>query len=104
MTPAEREQFYDREIAPVLMDLADKCESNGLSLAAMVEWEPGETGRTATLSAHAGFGIRMAEAAMRSHGNVDALIMALMKYATESGHSSACLHLLGVPVVPNGGS
>lgn len=102
MTPEEREQFYDQEIAPVLMSLAGKCQDNGLSITAMVEWEPGETGRTAALTANAGFGIRMAETAMRSHGNVDSLILALMKYGTEHGHSSASLHLLGVPTVPNG--
>jgi hypothetical protein len=100
MTPEEREQFYDREIAPVLMDLAGKCQDNGLSIAAMVEWEPDETGRTAALAATAGFGIRMVEAAMQAKGNVDSLIFALMKYGTERGHSSASLHLLGVPTTP----
>lgn len=104
MTPDEREAFYDSQIAPVLMDLASKCQDNGLSIAAMVEWDPGETGRTAAITAGAGYGIRMAEAAMRSHGNADTLIMALMKHATEHGHGSACLKLLGVPTspVPNG--
>jgi hypothetical protein len=63
-TAEEREAFYDREIAPVLMELAGKCQENGLSIAAMVEWDPGETGRTAALTANAGFGIRMAETAM----------------------------------------
>jgi hypothetical protein len=97
MTSDEREAFYDSQIAPVLMDLAKKCEENGLSIAAMVEWQPGETGRTAALAAEAGFGIRMAEAAMQAHGNVDSLIGAIMSYAKERGHSSVCLKLLGVP-------
>ena len=57
MTPEEREQFYDREIAPTLLELARKCQDNGLSMVAMVEWEPGETGRTACLAAGAGVGI-----------------------------------------------
>lgn len=96
MTPEERETFYDREIAPVLLQLARKCQDNGLSIVAMVEWEPGETGRTAALAADSGFGIRMAETAMRSVGNVDNLIMALMKYGEEHGRSSVFLNLLGV--------
>lgn len=100
MTTSEREAFYDREIAPVLMELAGKCQDNGLSIVAMVEWEPGETGRTVALAGDSGFGIRMADAAMRAHGNVDSLIFALMKFGTENGHGSACLHLLGVPTVP----
>jgi hypothetical protein len=94
MTPEDREDFYDREVAPVLMDLAKKCQDNGLSIAAMVEWEPGETGRTAALSADASFGIRMVEAAMQARGNVDSLIFAIQKYAAEHGHSSICLKML----------
>jgi hypothetical protein len=97
MTPEEREAFYDESVAPVLMDLAKKCQDNGISITAMVEWDPGETGRTAALAADAGFGIRMAETAMRAAGNVDTLIWALMKYATEHGHGSVCLKMLGVP-------
>jgi hypothetical protein len=94
MTAEEREQFYDREIAPALLELARKCQDNGISIAAMVEWEPGDTGRTVALAAGSGFGIRMVEMAMRTHGNVDSLIFALMKYGREHGHSSACLRLL----------
>ena len=94
MTPEEREQFYDRDVAPVLLDLAKKCEANGLSIAAMVEWAPNETGRTAALAAGSGVGIRMAEVAMRSRGNVDDLIFALMKYGKEHGHTSVCLMIL----------
>ena len=94
MTPEQREQFYDSEIAPALLELAGKCERNGLSLIAMAEWEPGETGTTATLTKESGFGIRMAETAMRSQGNADAFIFALIKDAKEHGHNSVCLHLL----------
>lgn len=101
-TAEEREQFYDSEIAPVLLDLARKCKESGLSIAAMVEWDPGETGRTVALAGDSGFGIRMAEAAMQAHGNVDSLIFALMKFGSEKGHGSVCLHQLGVPAVPNG--
>jgi hypothetical protein len=99
---SEREDLYDREIAPALMALAKTCQDNGLSIAAIVEWEPGETGRTAALAANSGFGIRMAETAMRCSNNVDELIFALMKHAREHGHSSACLHQLGVPTTPKG--
>lgn len=76
------------------MGLATKCQDNGISIAAMVEWEPGETGRTVALTADAGVGIRIAEAAMRAHGNVDSLIWAIQKYAAEHGHNSICLAML----------
>ena len=100
MNPEERESFYDSEIAPALLELAEKCKGNGLSLVAMVEWDPGETGRTAAFAGNAGFGIRMVETAMRCGNNVDSFIMALMKHGTEHGHSSACLNMLGVPTKP----
>lgn len=97
---SELENFYDSEIAPVLLDLAKRCEAKGLSFLAEVEWEPGETGRTATLTAAAGFGIRLADLAARAKGNADALIIAMMKHAREHGHSSMCLKQLGVPLHP----
>ncbi len=96
----EREDFYDREVAPVLMELAKKCEDAKISFIAMTEWEPGETGRTATIQGDAGFGLKMAHTAMQAHGNVDSLMIAIKRYATEHGHSSAVLHLLGVPTTP----
>jgi hypothetical protein len=98
MTPEERESFYDEHIAPGLMDLAKKCQDNGLSISAMVEWDAGETGSTAALAVNAGFGIRMAHAAMQARGNVDTFLIAMMKYATEHGHTSICLQQLGVPL------
>jgi hypothetical protein len=94
MSPQEREQFYDREIAPVLLELSRKCQENGISIAAQVEWEAGETGTTAALVQEAGVGIRIAHLAMQAHGNVDSLIMALMRYGREHGHNSACLAML----------
>ncbi|WP_439398758.1 hypothetical protein ACRQ5Q_15280 [Bradyrhizobium sp. PMVTL-01] len=100
MDANEREAFYDAEIAPVLKDLAKKCQDNGLSLVAQVEWEPGETGRTVAIVEKSSFGIRMAEAAMRSNGNVDAFLLGVTKYAQEHGHSSMFLNLLNVPTTP----
>jgi hypothetical protein len=100
MTPEEREAFYDAEVAPELLRLAGLCEDRGISLVALAEWEPGETGRTVTIAKDASFQPRLVDTAIRSHGNVDTLVLALMRYATEHGHSSACMHLLGVPRAP----
>ncbi len=94
MTQEEREQYYDNEVAPVLLELSRKCQSNGLSIVAQVEWWPGETGTTAAIVEGAGVGIRIAHLGMQVHGNVDSLILALMKYGREHGHESACLAAL----------
>lgn len=100
MTAEDREAFYDAEIAPVLLDLSKRCEDMGLSFIAQVEWEPGETGRTVSFAGDAGFGIRMAEAAMRAAGNIDSFLLGVSKHAQEYGHSSMFLNLLGVPTNP----
>lgn len=103
LSAEERETFYDTEVAPYLLRLAGLCEDRGLSFLVLVEWDPGEIGRTVTIAKDASFQPRLVDAAIRSHGNVDTLILALTRYATEHGHSSAYMHLLGVPVRPDGG-
>ncbi|MCJ8142938.1 hypothetical protein MKI84_08415 [Ancylobacter sp. A5.8] len=92
-----REAFYDNEIAPVLAALGQKCEAHGLSFLAVAEWKAGETGHTGTVAASAGYGVRLVHAEMQARGNVDVLIFAIMRAARESGHSSVCLSMLGVP-------
>lgn len=102
MTQEEREAFYDAEIAPILRDLSGKCRENGLSFLAVVEWAPGEQGRTLSLAPPSGHGIRWADAAARANGNADGLIMGLMQEGREHGHNSICLHQLGIPEKPVG--
>lgn len=97
MDEAEREAFYDREIAPALLDLGKRCHENGLSFLACVEWAPGESGRTRQFVEPYGLPIEIADAAMRAGNNVDALLLFLMKIGKERGHSSLILHQLGVP-------
>ena len=95
-----KEAFYDAEIAPALLDLAKKCEDKGLSLVAMCEFEPNETGTTFSIRTEAGIEIMMSIMAMRARGNVDALLMALRQYGEEHGHQSLVLELLGLPPQP----
>ncbi len=92
-----REAFYDREIAPELLGLAKACEARGLSFVATVGWGPQATGITATIRPHAALALRLAHCAARSHGNVDAIIIAMMKYGRQDGHSSIFLKQLGIP-------
>ena len=94
MNAQEREAFYDADVAPVLLELARKCETNGLSFAAMVEWAPEDTGETISLREGAGIKTIMAAFSIRSHGNADSLIGALMRHGKEHGHNSAYLHML----------
>ncbi len=57
--------MYDEKIAPELLRLGKLCQENGLSFVCGVEWEPGELGRTATLTKDAGEGMRVADKALQ---------------------------------------
>ncbi|WP_336958677.1 hypothetical protein [Sphingobium aquiterrae] len=102
MTQEEREKFYDDEIAPALLALSKRCNEAGLSFLAGVEWAPGESGTTVHFVPEHGGQLDRAYVALRAGNNVDSLIMHIMKQAGQTGHSSMCLTLLGVPHSPNG--
>ncbi len=86
-----KEAFYDDKIAPVLLELVKQCEAEGLSLVAMCEFAPNETGTTCSVRKGAGIEIVMANMAMRSLGNVDLLLMSLCHYGDKHGHNSVML-------------
>jgi hypothetical protein len=99
MTPEEREAFYDREIAPALMELCLKCKDAGLPFLALVEWDTDDIGETVYLpSENVGIKTMLVAWAIRAHGNADALIRAMIKHGQEHGHNSAYLHMLGARV------
>lgn len=100
---SDRERFYDEEIAPALGAIMQRCNDAGMSILVYAEYEPGNCGQSVAMQPSAGISFRLAEVAARSNGNVDTLIIALMKYATAHGHSSVILSQLGVPLSPNHG-
>lgn len=97
---SDAERYYDDVIAPKLAELATDAKAHGLSFLAVVEWEPGEYGRTLYNVEGSSFYFRLVDLAARAQGNVDALWMAIKRHATMHGHSSIYLELAGVPRVP----
>lgn len=97
---SDREAFYDANISPVLLELMESCRREGLSMVAFVEWAPGAGGRSVCLQPGSSIGVRLVELARQANGNVDALILAIMRHATKHGHSSLCLAQLGIPPSP----
>ena len=95
------EQFYDETIAPELARLADQCRIRGMSLVALVEFAEGQAGSTVQLQPSHSWGTFMAALAARSYGNVDGLIMGIMRKARTTGHNSLCLLQLGVSCAPS---
>lgn len=70
MDAKEREKFYDEQIAPELLRLANLCQRNGLSFVCGVEYDTDEVGRTATLTNNAGEGMRRANQALQGNYGV----------------------------------
>jgi hypothetical protein len=79
---AMSEKDYDEIIAPMLAEVAKKCEELGMQMVARVEWEPGNCGVTAfppSIDAMKSGGMLVAATACLCHGNVDRLCISLSK-------------------------
>lgn len=100
------EEIYDAEIAPALMKIAQRCQELGFPMAASVEWESGETGRTEFCPKMDGSAPRpsakqlLVHYAARCNGNIDSMLMAVVRDAEKFGHSSMYLYRLGVKEKP----
>lgn len=81
----ENEAWYDAEIAPALADLAKRCHERGMSFVAVVEYQPGDRGRTAYMTEDAGLAISMVNLCAATVPNVDCYVMHLKKLCTERG-------------------
>lgn len=105
---ADNEAFYDAEIAPALADLNRRCQERGMSFFAAVAYDDaGSVGRTVNLRENAPGMLRFLDVLGRcwckgGAVNIDSFMMAVQRDAMEKGHSSAVLHLLGVPTKPGG--
>ena len=91
---SDDEQFYDTEIAPRLLVIAEMCKERGFALVAHVQWELDGSGRTEQTPHGKWPDTRIVQYAARCHGNIDELIMALLRDGKEYGHNSWCLHKL----------
>lgn len=95
------EEYYDQHIAPKLTEIGHECEKLGMSFLAVCEYKTGEEyATTKTIQAGSSLAIRLADGALQSEGNIDALILGIMKSARKHGHSSLVLKQLGVNEVP----
>lgn len=82
---SETEDFYDKEIAPALMDLANKCAERGLHFLAQVEYDPGCFGLTRKFSDNPHLAMVMLEICARARHNIDSYLIALLRHADEHG-------------------
>lgn len=94
------EDFYDKEVAPKLLELGKLCEQRGMSFVCFVEYLPEHFAETACVKAKASFAFRLILWAGRCRGNIDSLMIAVQRWAQKYGHSSAILNILKVPTSP----
>lgn len=95
------EEIYDQEIAPKLLKLCQRCQGLGMSFIACVEYDASNQGIGRTEFEMPDEGTKLSAAqrlthwAARSEGNIDRLLIAVMRHAEKNGHSSAYLRMLG---------
>lgn len=94
------ESAYDSEIAPKLLEIGKRCKELGMSFVALVEYSPGETGRTHTQQPNACNEFLLTAIAAQTRGNIDALAISWARHARKVGHGSIVLRNLGVPLEP----
>lgn len=96
------EEFYDAEIAPLLLKAGQLAQDRGLGLVATVEYAPDHFGTTATLPADHSYAMAMNLMSMRAKGNFDAMAFGLARRVRDdgNGHSSMVLLQIGVPIEP----
>lgn len=90
--PSENEQWYDKEVAPTLLRLAQECEKKGIAFLTQVEYEPGGTSEICVLPESSGFKARSTYIAIKSHGNVDALIKNLYRHAQDTNQVDVSIY------------
>lgn len=71
LSPIEKEAFYDSEIAPVLLEMAKKCQDRKIGFLVHVDYghEGGEMGQTLTLPAGSCNHTQAVYRAMKNGGN-----------------------------------
>ena len=81
------ELFYDEQIAPVLMELAEKCRDNGLSMVASVQYgtEDRQRGDTYMLQPDAQLPIMMIKHCAATAPNIDSYLIGLAGYCKKHG-------------------
>lgn len=92
------EEWYDKELAPKLRELADQAGARGMSFVSVVEYAPDHRSRTTLLGPHAGIAMKMLTLCAAAGENVDGYMIALTRHCRENGidtSASMVMRLLG---------
>lgn len=92
---SENEDWYDRELAPKLLELANACHERGISFLAVTEYEPGSRAQTRRLTDTAGLEMIMIQHCANTAPNVDGYAIGLIRYCREKGIDMSASIILG---------
>lgn len=88
------EKLYDEEIAPKLKELSELCQRAGIPFVALVEYAPGEHGRTEFVPMSASIQMHITTMAARCNANVDGLMIGIKRTCERKGiDTSASIYL-----------
>ena len=87
------EQLYDEVIGPALAEISKVCKEANLSFLAQVEFAPDAFGLT-SYSASNNPSFRLLYYAALSEGNIDKLILSIIRDGEKFGHNSIFLKQL----------
>jgi hypothetical protein len=91
---SRNEDFYDREMAPVLAKLADICRARGMAMIAAVEFDPGAIAVSGSLPDNPSMAMTMLTHCANAGEDFDAYALSLLGWMDEQGIDfslSACL-------------
>ncbi|WP_069267371.1 hypothetical protein [Paraburkholderia nodosa] len=83
----DNEKFYDDEIAPALLELANKMRPRGMSMVATVEYDRGDRGSTCELAKDRGFEMDLLHALSRAGNHIDSFLIAVIRICNSRGIS-----------------
>lgn len=82
---SEAEDWYDREIAPKLLELCQACQERGMPFLSVVEYEPGSRSSTFMLGENPGLEMVMIQHCAKTAPNIDGFMIGLLRYCREKG-------------------
>lgn len=99
----DKEAIYDEQIAPLMTQLLDICQREGVPMFASFQYSEDGFCTSAQSTGHCVFDHYRALAQCAEHGgvNVDKYMNWVAKDARKNGHSSMYLKMSGIPLTPD---
>ena len=80
---SDNERWYDDEIAPLLLEIARKCDAKGVPFLAAVEYAPGDRGKT-FVNPTESLAMTMLSHCCKMGTNIDGYLIGIQRYCHEN--------------------